>query len=45
MLHITFAACLPVSELIDLRLDHVDQRHWASIHAMGKGKAKRILPL
>lgn len=32
MLHITFATgLLRVSELIGLRLDHVDQHHWASI--------------
>lgn len=45
MLHITFAAGLRVSELIGLHLDHVDQRHWASIHVMGKGRRERILPL
>ncbi len=45
MLHIAFAAGLRVSELIGLRLDHVDQRNWATIHVMGKGRRERILPL
>ena len=45
MLHIAFAAGLRVSELIGLRLDQVDQRSWASIHVMGKGRRERVLPL
>ena len=45
MLHIAFAAGLRVSELIGLRLDDVDQRNWATIHVMGKGRRERILPL
>jgi site-specific recombinase XerD len=45
VLHIAFAAGLRVSELIGLRLDHVDQRNWATIHVMGKGRRERILPL
>lgn len=38
MLHLAFAAGLRVSELIGLQLDQVDQRNWASIHVMGKGR-------
>ena len=45
MLHLTFAAGLRVSELLSLRLDQVDQRNWASIHVMGKGRRERVLPL
>lgn len=45
MLHLAFAAGLRVSELVGLRLDQVDQRNWASIHVMGKGRRERVLPL
>jgi integrase/recombinase XerD len=45
MLHLAFAAGLRVSELLSLRLDQVDQRNWASIHVMGKGRRERVLPL
>ena len=45
MLHLAFAAGLRVSELIGLQLDQVDQRNWASIHVMGKGRRERVLPL
>ncbi len=45
MLHLAFAAGLRVSELVGLRLDQVDQRSWASIHVMGKGRRERVLPL
>ena len=36
MLHSAFAAGLRVSELISLRLDHLDGRACASIHVMGR---------
>jgi integrase/recombinase XerD len=45
MLHLAFAAGLRVSELVGLRLDQLDQRSWASIHVMGKGRRERVLPL
>lgn len=45
MLHLAFAAGLRVSELVGLRLDQVDQRNWATIHVMGKGRRERVLPL
>lgn len=45
MLHLAFAAGLRVSELVGLRLDQLDQRNWASIHVMGKGRRERVLPL
>jgi len=45
MLHLAFAAGLRVSELTGLSLDQVDQRSWASVHVMGKGRRERVLPL
>jgi site-specific recombinase XerD len=45
MLHLAFAAGLRVSELISLRLDHVEGRACSSIHVMGKGRRERVLPL
>ena len=45
MLHLAFAAGLRVSELISLRLDHLDGQACSSIHVMGKGRRERILPL
>jgi site-specific recombinase XerD len=40
MLHLAFAAGLRVSELISLRLDHLDGLACSSIHVMGKGTAR-----
>lgn len=45
MLYLAFVAGLRVSELISLRLDHVDGRACSSIHVMGKGRRERVLPL
>ena len=45
MLHLAFAAGLRVSELISLRLDHLDGLACSSIHVMGKGRRERVLPL
>jgi integrase/recombinase XerD len=45
MLHLAFAAGLRVSELISLRLDHLDGQTCSSIHVMGKGRRERVLPL
>ena len=45
MLHLAFAAGLRVSELISLRLDHLDGQACSSIHVMGKGRRERVLPL
>src|SRR6516162_3016113 len=45
MLHLAFAAGLRVSELISLRLDHLDSQACSSIHVMGKGRRERVLPL
>jgi integrase/recombinase XerD len=45
MLHLAFAAGLRVSELINLRLDHLDGLACSSIHVMGKGRRERVLPL
>jgi len=45
MLHLAFAAGLRVSELISLRLDHLDGQTCSRIHIMGKGRRERILPL
>ena len=45
MLHLAFAAGLRVSELTGLKLDQIDQRDWASVHVMGKGRRERVLPL
>lgn len=45
MLLLAFAAGLRVSELVALQLDQVDQRTWATIHVMGKGRRERVLPL
>ncbi len=45
MLHLAFAAGLRVSELTGLKLEQIDQRHWASVHVMGKGRRERVLPL
>jgi integrase/recombinase XerD len=45
MLHLAFAAGLRVSELISIRLDHLDGLAWSSIHVMGKGQRERVLPL
>jgi integrase/recombinase XerD len=45
MLHLAFAAGLRVSELISLRLDHLDDPACSSIHVMGKGRRERVLPL
>jgi site-specific recombinase XerD len=45
MLHLAFAAGLRVSDLISLRLDHLDGQACSSIHVMGKGRRERVLPL
>jgi len=45
MLHLAFAAGLRVSELISLRLDHLDGQACSSIHVIGKGRRERVLPL
>lgn len=45
MLHLAFAAGLRVSELTGLKLEQIDQRDWASVHVMGKGRRERVLPL
>lgn len=45
MLHLAFAAGLRVSELVSLKLGQIDQRDWASIHVIGKGRRERVLPL
>jgi site-specific recombinase XerD len=45
MLQLAFAAGLRVSELISLRLDHLDGQACSSIHVMGKGRRERVLPL
>lgn len=45
MLHLAFAAGLRVSELTGLKLERIDQRDWAHIHVMGKGRRERVLPL
>jgi integrase/recombinase XerD len=45
MLYLAFAAGLRVSELITLRLDHLDGQACSSIHVMGKGRRERVLPL
>jgi integrase/recombinase XerD len=45
MLHLAFAAGLRVSELISLRLDHLDGQACSSIRVMGKGRRQRVLPL
>ena len=45
MLHLAFGAGLRVSELISLRLDHLDGLACSSIHVMGKGRRERVLPL
>ena len=45
MLYLAFAAGLRVSELISLRLDHLDGQACSSIHVMGKGRRERVLPL
>lgn len=45
MIHLCFAAGLRVSELVGLRLDHVQTHPQASIHVHGKGRRERVLPL
>jgi len=45
MLHLAFAAGLRVSELISLRVDHLDGQACSCIHVIGKGRHERILPL
>lgn len=45
MLHLAFAAGLRVSELVELRLEHVDLGVAASVHILGKGRRARVLPL
>ena len=43
---VAFGLCggLRVSELISLRLDHLDGQACSSIHVMGKGRRERVLP-
>jgi len=45
MLHLAFAAGLRVSELISLRLEHLDDQACSSVRIMGKGRRERVLPL
>jgi integrase/recombinase XerD len=45
MLYLAFATGLRVSELISLRLDHLDGQACSSINVMGKGRRERVLPL
>jgi site-specific recombinase XerD len=45
MLHVGYACGLRVSELVSLRLDHLDIRTPPSIRVMGKGRRERVLPL
>ena len=45
MLYLAFAAGLRVSELISLRLAHVDGQACSNIQVMGKGRRERVLPL
>jgi integrase/recombinase XerD len=45
MLHLAFAAGLRVSELIGLRLDHLDAQSCSSVRVIGKGRRERVLPL
>jgi len=45
MLHLAFAAGLRVSELISLRLDHLNDQACSSVRVMGKGRRERVLPL
>lgn len=45
MLHLTFAAGLRVSELVNLRMDHLDRQALTSIRVIGKGRRERVLPL
>jgi integrase/recombinase XerD len=45
MLHLAFAAGMRVSELVGLRLDHIDRQDLATVHIVGKGRRERVLPL
>jgi len=45
MLHLAFAAGLRVSELVELRLDQLEQPTPSTIHVLGKGRRERVLPL
>jgi len=45
MLHLTFAAGLRVSELVNLMLDNFDAPSLSVVNVMGKGRRERILPL
>jgi integrase/recombinase XerD len=45
MLHLTFAAGLRVSELVNLTTDDLALPSLSSVHIMGKGRRERVLPL
>jgi site-specific recombinase XerD len=45
MLHLTFAAGLRVSELVNLKVDDLEHPSLSSVHVMGKGRRERVLPL
>ncbi len=45
MLHLAFAAGLRVSELVGLRLDHINRQGQSTVHIIGKGRRERVLPL
>ena len=45
MLHLCFAGGLRVSELVELRVDHLTLQQQASVLVRGKGRRERCLPL
>lgn len=45
MLYLAFAAGLRVSELVGLRVDHIEFGSQPTVHVLGKGRRERVLPL